>query len=123
MKTFLKVDLGIQTFLFIALFVGIVSIVVNSEWAVGIAIYLYLMGIWQPLSALIHLLIAPEKNRGIYLISAVGYVGLLFLLAYMPLLLPIYFVGVFAFSLWYFRISYDHLKRLENVSRSFWDLA
>lgn len=123
MRIFLKVDIGIQTLLFLTLLAGIFGSLLKLPIAGGLFLFFIFMGIWQPVSSLIHLLLDFSKERAFYLASAIGYACLMPIIADLNIAIPLYFFGAVCLSVWYFRINYLHLKRLENVSHSFWDLA
>jgi len=120
MKTFLKVDLGIQVLFYLTSLLGLAMFFGGGDPEVLFYGFLGL-GAWQLFSAVTIMFTSKSTvGRGRYFLYAISY---LFASVILFFIYPIYFLGAFAFSIWYFRISYEHLRRLENARTSFWDLA
>ena len=124
MKTFLKVDYAIQSILFLLIGLGVFLMPFKGE-GLFLSLYTYLIiGVWQPLSGIIHILISPSEDRARYLVTVFFYLLGLFLFAQVigiVALNMIYSAGSLMIAVWYFVITqraYDQ----QNIVRSFWDL-
>jgi len=121
MKLFVKVDFWIQVILYVLLLLAI-----TSYGYIGY--FFILIGIWQLASAVILTQIFDDRLRVDYLkytfiyLMILPVIFLLFWKTFFLIPIFIYSIGAFAFSIWYFKITYYHNKRLQTTFRSFWDL-
>ncbi len=125
MKTFLKVDYAIQSILFLFIGLGILLTVFTRGDGIFLSLYTYLiLGVWQPLSGMIHSVISPSEERAKYLVTVFFYLLGLFLFAQVigiAALNMTYLLSSLMIAVWYFVITqraYDQ----QNIVRSFWDL-
>lgn len=119
MKTFLKVDLGVQIVCYLMMATGVAILIAFNE--IEFLFYSFLvLGSWQLLSAMgIMLWFKQGAGRKEYFLTSIMYVfGSVILIFFWP----IYFLGAFLISIWYFKITCDHLQKIRYSFRSFWDL-
>ena len=120
MKTFLKIDLGIQAGFYLISAIGLPLIFIKNNYEIFFFGFMGL-GAWQLFSAsLIMLSSFGGAGRAGYFFTAVLYVLASVFLFW---IMPVYLFGAFLISVWYFKKTYLHLNKLENEPRSFWDLA
>ena len=118
MKLFVKVDFWVQVVVYVLSLLGLATFGFNT-----IGYFLVLMGIWQLLSAFLITQLFEDRMRIGYLKYALFYTMIApFFLVFLWFAFIIYGIGAFAFSIWYFRLTYFHHRRLQTTFRSFWDL-
>ncbi len=119
MKTFLKVDLGVQIVCYLLMATGLATMIAFQD--IKLLFYSFLiLGGWQLLSAMgIMLWLKQGANRKEYFLASISYVFASVLLIYFW---PVYLFGAYIFSIWYFKITYDHFQKVRYHFRSFWDL-
>ena len=125
MKIFLKVDFAIQSILFLLIGLGILLTLFTRSDGLFLMLYTYLaIGVWQPLSGMIHLLFSPSEDRAKYLVTVFFYLIGLFLFAEVIDIVALnlfYLAGSLIIAIWYLMVTYRAYER-QNIVRSFWDL-
>lgn len=120
MKTFLKVDLGVQIVCYLLVAAGVTALIAFNNFEFFICSF-FILGGWQLLSAMgIMLWRKKGGDRKNYFLTAIIYLFLLFpIVMVVPL---VYLSGAFLISIWHFKITYNHFQNIRYHFRSFWDL-